>query len=383
METVKVRRKMIKDTEKEEVSERAREIVQDREVMTEDEIRNAGEDDNLQPVPIEHLSHEHANEVLQFVGWHGEVYRYLEDGTRLSDHIAFSESVTPAQWESAELVIGMDMEKCKRWRRGYLGVHFAQVAHQETKRLKSERQLELIHIPDDRNLGVLLRALLRHLPRAPANLYTTGKAILNACQERAGRDLLSASLKSGALGMPIAKQVRFLNLGTDAEPTEALIKWASQFISNYYPARIARFETPGKDRLEMLYQLAPAADKIDKAFTAKFVKAVECYLAHRYPEIGNGENYDLIPSEETDPYAVEREIARQMKAEGKTVREIEKATGMSDSWVSEHTKDIQKQHIADLKVTARRLKAEGKTIREIKEVTGKSLGWISKHTKDV
>ena len=56
------------------------------------------------------------------------------------------------------------------------------------------------------------------------------------------------SLKMGAFRLTIAKQVRFIDLGKEATPTQAHFNFVEVFIPRHYPARIAKVGD--------LYQLA-------------------------------------------------------------------------------------------------------------------------------
>ena len=60
--------------------------------------------------------------------------------------------------------------------------------------------------------------LLERLPREPSTLEAVGQALIDAAQERYGNDTLSALMKDGSMGPAMAKRVRIIDLGRDAEP---------------------------------------------------------------------------------------------------------------------------------------------------------------------
>ena len=333
---VKDRRKQIKDREKAETIERAASILHPEQMLTDSEIRRRNWEDS-QPAPYNRLAHERAAKILQHCGWNGEVERFEEttdrDRFRKRSVEAFSDAgVTDQMWQTARKSVHLDPKKIEAWKRGYLGVHYPDAVYAE---YETGRQGEFQHRPDDRLIGKLMTELLERLPREPSTLEAVGQALIDAAQERYGNDTLSALMKDGSMGPAMAKRVRIIDLGRDAEPDEAHFEFVKGFISEHYPARIAKIG----DR----YQLATPRNEDD---VKAFKEVVRCYIKHRHPDIDPDEsnNSDLTPPPATDPSAKVKEAASDMRRNGKSCRLVAAACGKSKSWVSKYAESPPNPH---------------------------------------
>ena len=173
IEQVKIRKRELKDAEKNAVRERAIEIIDNSEFMSEGEIQRAGEQAQLQPIPTEQLAHEEVNAALQEVGWDGDVQRNGDDGKPLPDTVVF-EDIKPDQRQRAKDLFqaGFDKGRLSKQRRGFIGVHFPTVNDALAQKDRDDGQLEFIHRRNDGLMAALLAAFLLFLPhRCPSNTH--------------------------------------------------------------------------------------------------------------------------------------------------------------------------------------------------------------------
>ena len=333
---VKDRRKQIKDREKAENIERTASILRPEQMLTDSEIRRRSWEDS-QPAPYNRLAHERSEKILRHCGWSGEVKRFEEttDGDRFRKRSveAFSDAgVTDAMWATARKSVHLDPKKIEAWKRGYLGVHYPYAVYAE---YETGRQGEFHHRPDGRLIGMLMTELLKRLPREPSTLEVVGQALVDAAQVRYGNDTLSALMKDGSMGLAMAKRVRAINLGRDAEPNETHFEFVKRFISEHYPARIAK--------VGYLYQLATPRNEDN---VEVFEEVVRCYIKHRHPDIDPDEsnNSDLTPPPASDPTAEVKELASDLRAKGQSCRQVAAVCGKSKSWVAKYTESPSNPH---------------------------------------
>ena len=177
--------------------------------------------------------------------------------------------------------------------------------------------------------------LLERLPREPSTLEAVGQALIDAAQVRYGNDTLSALMKAGSMGPAMAKRVRVIDLGRDAEPNETHFEFVKWFISAHYPARIAK--------VGYLYQLATPRNKDD---VEVFKEVVRCYIKHKHPDIDSDEpnNSDLTPPPASDPTAEVKELASNLRERGESCRQVAAACGKSKSWVAKYVKSSANPH---------------------------------------
>ena len=318
-EQVQETRKRIKDVENEQVKAMASEILCPEKLLTEREIRNL-DWSQLQPAPIIQLAHEKANALLCATGWDGNVERFVDDGNTIAadPNQAFKDAgVTDKMWTAARAALQTELspDKIEGWSKGYLTVHYPADAYDA---FQADTEDEVHHRSDALFTGALVKALLEQLPRTPAPMGTVGQALINAAQTLFGNNRLSALIKDGSVSPKIAKQLRFVALGKDATPTEAHFAFVKRFISEYYPARIAKAGD--------LYQLAAPqnTEQVDA-----FEKVMQCRVKCNSPDIDpEPQNGDLIPPPVSDPKAGDKVLVISMRSQGHSYRDIEKATGV-------------------------------------------------------
>ena len=333
---VQDRRKQIKDRENAEILERAASILCPEQMLTDSEIRGRNWADS-QPAPYNPLAHERSEKILRHCGWNGEVERFEEttDGDRFrkgSVEAFRGAGVTDEMWQIARNAVHLKPEKITAWKSGYLGVHYADAVHAE---YKIGRQGEFHHRPDGRLIGKLMTELLERLPREPSTLEAVGQTLIDAVQVRYGNDTLSALMKDGSMGPAMAKRVRFIDLGRDAEPNKVHFEFVKWFISAHYPARIAKVGD--------LYQLATPRNKDD---VEVFKEVVRCYIKHKHPDIDSDEpnNSDLTPPPASDPTAEVKELASNLRERGESCRQVAAACGKSKSWVAKYAESPPNPH---------------------------------------
>lgn len=321
-EQVQTIRKQIKDVENEQVKAMAQELLCPEQMLTENEIRNK-DWEQLQPTPIIQRAHERANALLRAAGWDGNVERFVDEGNEIATDPmqAFKDaSVTDEMWKAARAALQADLnpDKITGWKKGYLTTHHKSVVFNE---FEESREFEIHHRSDAIFIGSLGKALLEKLPRHPTTMEAIGTALIDAAQETFGIDRLSALMKNGSVLPTIANRVRFVNLGTDTMPTEAHFAFVKWFISEYYPARIAKAGD--------LYQLAAPQDTEQ---VEAFVRLMQCRVKADDDGIDpEPENGDLTPPPASDPRASDKALVIQMRRNGCSYRKIAKDCSISIS----------------------------------------------------
>ena len=366
-QSIKVRKKEIADRNRQIVNARAVDLLCPEHLKTEDEIRDM-DWSSLQPAPWEQRAREHANAVMRFCGWDGTAERFVDEDNLVKSDDPFP-MITDEMWQMAKRIVGVDTNKFERWLSGVLPIHYFQAAIAE---FDASTQYAPHHRPRSLFRGELLKALLKKLRKhasKPVGKEVISRCLIQACQTRVLNrqtnrfELLSTLVKDGSVSSSISEKVRHLDLGPDATPTDAHLKFVQWLVSEYYPARIAK---DGE-----LYQLAAPTDTDEVEL---FYQAVRCHIKHRYPELDpddfdDPDDSDLTPPPATDPLESKKQEAREMKAQGKNRKVIAAVTGMSLSWVSKHTADVEKlDPKAELKAKIIQLKAEGKTFKECSEI---------------
>ena len=313
-------RKQIENAEKEQVKEMALEILCPERMLTEQEIRQL-DWEQLQPAPITKLAHETANALLRAADWNGKVERFVDEMNLIEadPHQAFQDAgVTDEMWEAARaaLQVGLAPDKVSGWSKGYLTTHHPSEAFDE---FEASREFEIHHRDDAIFIGKIVEELLETLPRQPAPMEAVGQALIDAAQKPSGKDRLSALMKDGSVSPTIAKQVRFIDLGKEATPTQAHFNFVEVFIPRHYPARIAKVGD--------LYQLAAPTDTEQ---VEAFKRLMQCRIKHKHPDIDpEPENGDLTPPPASDPKAESKALVVSMRNNGYTYRDIAAEVGVS------------------------------------------------------
>ena len=307
-------RKQIENAEKAQVKEMALEILCPERMLTEQEIRQL-DWEQLQPAPITKLAHETANALLRAADWNGKVERFVDEMNLIEadPHQAFQDAgVTDEMWEAARaaLQVGLAPDKVSGWSKGYLTTHHPSEAFDE---FEASREFEIHHRDDAIFIGKIVEELLETLPRQPAPMEAVGQALIDAAQTLFGKDRLSALMKDGSVSPTIAKQVRFVDLGKEATPTQAHFNFVEVLIPRHYPARIAKVGD--------LYQIAAPTDTEQ---VEAFKRLMQCRIKHKHPNIDpEPENGDLTPPPASDPKAESKTLVVSMRNTGHTYRDIE------------------------------------------------------------
>ena len=312
--------KRIKDFENEQIEAMAQEILCPERMLTEREMRNK-DWEQLQPAPTLQLAHERANALLQKTGWNGNVERFVDESNKLeADPVqAFKDAgVTAEMWEAAILALQVELapDKVSGWSKGYLTTHYPSEAFND---FEESREFEIHHRREDIFIGTVANALLEKLPRKPAPMEAVGQALIDAAQKPLDKNRLSALMKDGSVSPTIAKQVRFIDLGKDAKPTQAHFDCAKNLVKTYYPARIAKVSD--------LYQLS--APKNTEQVDA-FKQMMQCKVKRKHPDIDPApENGDLTPPPASDPKAESKELVVSLRNNGHSYRDIAAEVGVS------------------------------------------------------
>ena len=278
------------------------------------------------------LAHELANEAARAVGWDDVVSRFygqLEPFQKPPD--PFDGIFDEADIDVALRLVdrNFDFEALTRKRAGYLAVNAPKwTANRfEMEVSKANKQLvfdglgvELTAVKDYRLLGELLQMLLDRLVGqvfASQSLVETVNSVL-ATKASTGKNF-GQELQSGALGASEYRKFRFLHCAEDAQ---MVVDWVSRFISEWYPARLAKRED--------YYALQP------DAYAELYLKSFERWLHHQSGVLDGTEISLSIfePIEMPESNAEQKEIARGMRAEGAPLKAIAEELGTTPKTVS-------------------------------------------------
>ena len=230
IETISSLRSEIRREEKEERNAMAIGFLNQPYLLTSSEIRVLSNSGRL--TPIGRLAHETANAAACAVGWDDKIHGY-EDGESIKE-MPSTEDIDVA----IPLVENnINVDKLTKQRRGYLAKHYPKWTADQLATGLDSTDLEITAIDDDRFLGRLLKKLLD---------WITGTVFDSVSLANAVREVLDsnditgktfrAELESGALGTSAYRKARFLHLADD----DQVVDWARSFISEWYPARIAK-----------------------------------------------------------------------------------------------------------------------------------------------
>ena len=319
---ISARRTEIRREEREHRIATAIDLLKQRDILTTSDIRKMSNNGALSPEM--RLAHETANAVVQAVGW--------DEKTDLTIDVLNKEGLDVAV-RLAEENIAVDT--LRKQRRGYLAVKFPEwTAHQFQSELeKSDSQLridglgiESTAIDDDRFRGKLLTALLARLTDKPfdsAALATVVREVL-ASDSSTGKSF-GTEIVSGALGASAYRRARFLHIADD----DGVVDWVSAFLSEWYPARIAKNEDT-----YALYH----AENLDLRL-ASFSR----WLMHQ-PSVPDNTQIDLdifSATEMPDPNAEHKNVARSRREAGETIKEIAESLNRNRKTVAKWCEGIK------------------------------------------
>ena len=251
----------------------------------------------------ERLAHETANGYASAVGWDDKADSQLDE-TDIRTAVALAEN-------------NINAEKLTKQRRGYIAVHFPNwtaytlqtaLANTESDFVDNGLGIELTAIHDDRFRGELLQALLDRLQGKmfdTASLATAIRELLKKPRAN-GRTYIGEILR-GALGSSEYRKVRFLSHADN----KRIVEWASQFISEWYPARI--------QKQDQHFTLAPAENLHLR------LASFQRWLRHQ-PSLPDNMpthlNISFQPTELPDPDAGLKDVARFRRESGETIKSI-------------------------------------------------------------
>ena len=302
------KRSEIRRTEREIKTHGAVELLNESDLLTTSEIRKLSNKGQLST--DDRLAHELANATACAVGWNDEIDRF--NGESIEDILTqddFDVAIALAEKN-------INTDKLTKQRRGYMAVHFPRwTAHQLKSELEhTENQLvmngvgiEITAVSDDRLLGELMTALLNRIK----DKVFDSTSLANATREVL--DMTCSSGKSfeteiqlGALGASAYRKARFLNCVDD----DRIVEWVRLFISEWYPARIAKSDDN--------YALQHAND------LELLLQSFKQWLLHQ-PGVPDGTQPDFAIIETTelpDPDAGLRDIAHFRREGGETIKTI-------------------------------------------------------------
>lgn len=369
IEAISSRRTEIRRDEKEKRITTAINLLKQPYLLTTSEIRVLSNKGKLSS--DDRLAHETANAAAQAVGWDDKIHGYDngEPIKEMPDHENIDVAISLVEKN-------INTDKLSKQRRGYLAVHFPKwTSHQFHADLeKSDSQLimdglglEITAIHDDRFLGRLLIALLDRL---------TGKVFDSPSLAKTIREVLQSPLEngktfgseivSGALGASAYRKARFLRSADDFQ----IVDWGRSFISEWYPARIAKSED--------FYALCHA-ENLDLRLAA-----ISRWLIHQ-PGVPDSSQVDLPIFDATELKTdLKTEVFQLYIENNMTQKEISQQIGKGlatvNRWLKQLGAHTKKQ---ELKIKVHRLYNKEKlTQQEIANKTGLNQATISRYLNE-
>ena len=258
-----------------------------------------------------------------------------------------------------------DFEALNKKRAGYLAVNAPKwTEHRfETDVQNADRQLtldglgiEITAVKDYRFLGDLLKSLLSATTGTvfeEQELATAVKTVLNTKAKRGktfGQELIA-----GALGTSEYRKARFLHC---AEDETRLVDWVARFISEWYPARLAKKGDA--------YALQP------DTHADLYLKSFERWLQHQ-PDVFDTAGIELElfePIEMPESNAEQKALARKRRQDGATLKEIADDLGVSPKSVFQWCEGVTPKKDVLKKEAIRLATEENMTQRQIAEILG-------------
>ena len=391
------RRRILIHDEREKKLATAILLLKTRNLLTSSEIRvrsNKGE-----MSPNQRLAYEAANGYAAAVGWDDtgdsqldkpfdEILDETLDETDIHTAVSLAEN-------------NINVEKLAKQRRGYIAIHFPNwtaytfqtaLAHTENDLVNEGLGIEPTAIHDDRFRGKLLQVLINRLQENVFDTPSLAAAVREVLKQEGqnGKTFLG-EINRGALGSSEYRRARFLHAADDA----SIVHWASQFVSEWYPARI---------------------QKQDHHFGLTHAKNLDLRLASfsrwliHQPSVPESAqiNLDIFqPTKLPHPNAERKTKARERRKSGTLLSEIASEFNISEGTASKWCKGISpaKQHSkqtnksisdrtyrrrkekpqsetkTDMKTKALEMKKDGHSITEIADILGKNKSTISRWLK--
>ena len=322
------RRRILIRTEREKKLASAITLLKSRNLLTSSEIRvrsNTGE-----MSPDGRLAYETANGYACAVGWDDKVDRQLDepfdetlDETDINTAVALAEN-------------NINVEKIAKQRSGYIAVNFPNwtayafqtaLTNTESDLVDDGLGVEPTSIHDDRFRGELLQMILDRLVGHVfdvSSLATTVREVLK--KTRSNGTTFIGEIHRGALGRSEYRKARFLAHTDD----DRIVDWASQFIAEWYPARIQKRD----DHFALTH-----AENLNLRL-ASFQR----WLIHQ-PSPPDNMPTDLDISfqstELPDPDAELKNMARFRREGGETIKSIAESLNLHINTVSKWCKGIK------------------------------------------
>ena len=218
---------------------------------------------------------------------------------------------------SRSLKKNINVDKLAKQRRGYIAVKFPNwtayvfqtvLANAESDLVNEGLGVESTSIHDDRFRGELLQVILDRLVGYVfdvSSLATTVREVLK--KTRSNGTTFIGEIHRGALGRSEYRKARFLAHADD----DGIVDWASQFIAEWYPARIQKRD----EHFRLIH-----AENLDLRL-ASFQR----WLIHQ-PSPPDNMPTDLgisfQPTELPDPDAELKNVARFRRESGETIKSI-------------------------------------------------------------
>ena len=327
LEAIASKRTEIRRTEREKKISTAVELLNKREILTTSEIRKMSNKGQLST--DDRLAHEVANEVTRAVGWDDQIDRF--NGETFDDILSDDDlNVTIALAEK-----NINTDKLTKQRLGYIAVHYPKwTVYQLKTNLENTTQqliiegagLEITAIHDDRLLGKLLKALLDRVIGKVFDLASLAKVTREVLKMTcsSGKSF-GNEIKSGALGATAYRKARFVHCADDAR----VVDWVRAFVSEWYPARIAKSDES--------YALQHAND-----FDLRLL-AFARWIAHQLGVPDNTQlDLDVFESTELpDPEAELKNVARFRRQSGETIKFIAESLDRNPRTIAKWCENIK------------------------------------------
>ena len=322
------RRRILIRTEREKKLASAITLLKSRNLLTSSEIRvrsNIGE-----MSPDGRLAYETANGYACAVGWDDKVDRQLDE--------PFDETLNETDINTAIALAenNINVEKIAKQRRGYIAVNFPNwtayafqtaLTNTESDLVDDGFGVESTSIHDDRFRGELLQMILDRLVGHVfdvSSLATTVREVLK--KTRSNGTTFIGDIHRGALGRSEYRKARFLAHADD----DRIVDWASQFIAEWYPARIQKRD----DHFAVTH-----AENLDLRL-ASFQR----WLIHQQsPPDNMPTDLDISfqSTELPDPDAELKNMARFRREGGETIKSIAESLNLHINTVSKWCKGIK------------------------------------------
>ena len=308
----KRRQSLIRTERKKKVAHAIR-LLKTRSLLTSSQIRVRSNKGEISP--DEQLAHETANAYAAAVGWKDTGNLQLDE-TDIHTAVALAEK-------------GINAKKLAKQRRGYIAAHFPNwtastlqtaLANTESDLVDNGLGIEPTAIDDDRFRGEFLQVLLDRLDGKVFDVSSLATAIREVFKKKRtmGRTFIGEILR-GALGSREYRKARFLSYADD----ERIVKWASEFISEWYPARIQKRDPH--------FGLIPAKNLHLR------LASFQRWLRHqpRPPDnIPTHLDISFQPTELPDPNAALKNMVRFRREGGETLKSIAVSLNRHENTIS-------------------------------------------------